>query len=136
MEPKQLAARPRTDLSYVATPTLISAVARTGDRPNVRLMEELLARGPGWEPGVVAALNLALSSGTGDRDPPPNPLWLAVVAGVMRAAGAVPGLLRMLRAVQDVATGAERIREEATKLVGLEALTKRARGEAGRPSLN
>lgn len=116
MEPKQRAARPRTDFSYVATPTLISALARTRDRPNVRLMEELLARGPEWEPGIVAALNFAVSGGSGDQDPPPNPLWLAVVAGVMRAAGAVPGLLRMLRAAPE--------HDQVALLVAAEALAR------------
>lgn len=38
--------------------------------------------------------------------------------------------------IDGVESGRERLREEATRLIGLEALTKRARGSAGGPSLN
>ncbi|MFO7894029.1 MAG: HEAT repeat domain-containing protein [Longimicrobiales bacterium] len=97
MPPKQRPTRPRTDFSFVSTASLIASVARTGDRPNVRLMEELVRRGPEWEPGLVAVLNYSISCHEADEDPPTTPVWLAVVAGVMRLPGAVPPLLRLLR---------------------------------------
>ncbi len=100
MEARQRPSRPRTDFSYVSTASLLATLSRTV-RPNVRLMEELVARGPGWEPGVVAVLNLAVSGSGRGEDPPPNPVWLAVVAGVMRLETAVPGLLKMLRAAPE-----------------------------------
>lgn len=89
--------RPRTDFSFVSTGSLISSVAGIGARPNVRLMEELIRRGPGWEAGVVAVFHYSISRYGTDEDPSSNPVWLAVVAGVMRLPGAVPPLLRLLR---------------------------------------
>ncbi len=93
--------RPRTDFSYVSTARLISSVAECGSRPNVRLMEELLARGEEWEPGLVAGLNVALADRAEGAERSSNPLWLGVVAGEMRAVRAVPALLRMLRAAPE-----------------------------------
>jgi hypothetical protein len=40
------------------------------------------------------------------------------------------------RGIDDVWTGGDRIRAEATKLVGLATLTKQARDSAGEPSIN
>jgi hypothetical protein len=97
---------------------MIAALSRTGDRPNVRLMEALLARGAEWEVGVVVGLNFALAGGPAEQDAPLNPLWLAVLAGLMRAKGAVPGLLRMLRAVAEHDVVAQVVAAEALARIG------------------
>ena len=110
MSTSALPPRPRTDFSWVSTTRMICAVAELGEKPDIRLMEELLRRADvGDEAAVAAILNYTMShvEEALARSPRPlieeahpesNPLWLAVVAGELRTPRAVDALLRVLRA--------------------------------------
>lgn len=115
---KERPPRPRTDFSYVSTSSLISAATLATERPNVRLMEELLGRGPDQAPGMVAVLNFCVSRKRVGH----TPLWLAVVAGESKATGAVAALLTMLRTAPE--------HDDLTLVVAAEALAK-----IGRPAV-
>lgn len=107
--------RPRTDFSYVSFGNLLVSVATCGARPNVRLMEELLARdAPAKDYCVTAALHHSVSRAAGAGEP--VAVWLAVVAGAMRAPAVAPALLRMLREVPEG--------DDLPSLVAAEALAR------------
>jgi hypothetical protein len=116
MHTNQCRTRPRTDFSYVSTPSLISSLSSTGDRPNVRLMEELLPRLSEWGPGLAAIIHSSVSRYGSDDEPASNPVWLAVVAGVARLPEAVPPLIRLLRAAPE--------QDDIVLLAAAEALAK------------
>ena len=110
MDTSALPHRPRTDFSWVSTTTVTCAIAKLGEKPNIRLMEELLRRADvADEAGVATLIHYTMSyvEEALARSPRPlieeahpesNPLWLAVVAGELRTARAVDALLRVLRA--------------------------------------
>jgi hypothetical protein len=116
MHTNQCQTRPRTDFSYVSTPSLISSLASTGDRPNIRLMEQLLSRLPEWAPALAGIMHSSVARYSSDEEPAFNPVWLAVVAGVARLPEAVPPLIRLLRAAPE--------HDDIVLLAGAEALAK------------
>lgn len=125
--------RPRTDFSYVSFGSLVSSVTAIGARPNIRLMEELLARQPtAKEAAVAAVLNYCVTRATEAPDlargrlesdwAQSNPIWLAVVAGEMRAPHVVPALVRLLRGASQSDTLACLAAAEALGKIGGPAL--------------